>query len=953
MIRGLLIVALATLGLLFAGLVRSEEQTSAPPVLRLETGMHTAPIRAAAADAAGRLLATASFDKTVRLWSLSTGEQLRVLRPAIGSGAEGELFAIAVSPDGRFVVTGGWTGFEWEKANSLYVFETGTGQLVRRIGGLPQVINRLAWSPDGRYVAAGLAGSNGIRIYETGDWHEVFADSGYSGPVYGLSFGSSGMLAAASFDGGVRLYGSDLRPAARTRAPGGNHPYSVAFSPDGSVVALGYGDTLNVDILAVPELRRVASADVSGLAGGSLSQVAWTADGALVAGGAYWSEAVGSPIFRWGEAGRGKRAQLAAADGTVTGLVPLPDGGFAYVTADPAFGRYEAGGGRMLDHRSAIADFRGQLDRLRFSSDGARVAFGLQKGGGNPAWFDVDARRLDLKRAPNDLSPANIASLHIGDWQNTPAPRLAGKLLSLEKNEVSRSLAIAPDRRSFVLGTEWYLRRFGNRGEPIWAIRLPSAAWAVNVSGDGRLAVAALADGTIRWYRFHDGEPLLSLFMDREGKRWVMWTPEGPYDASPGGEDLIGWHINRGLDHEADFFGVSRFRELYYRPKAVAVALRNLAADQGERRISPTPKPIAPPVLPPVVRILSPHTGEAVSTSPVEVRYSVRSASGERVTGVDVMIDGRRLSDLSAGRGLSAEPFPKDTEQEASIAIPLKKDATISLVARIEDRVSEAANLRLIWKGAAEPDARKRRLYVLAIGVSRYKDPRLMLDFASADAGDVAAAFKAQEGGIYREVVIRVLRDEEATLRNVQSDLEWIARETSSDDVALVFMAGHGTNEDQKYYFLPADVDISQLKETAQSQDEIRRRLVEIRGKALFFFDTCQSGSVMGGPLLGQPDINGVVNDFTSAENGIVVFAASEGREVAYEQKSWGHGAFTKALLEALGGKADIFGGQQEITVAGLEFWISYRVKQLTDDRQHPTSVKPYAIRDIAIAELR
>src|SRR6516165_7215605 len=207
MIRGLPIVAIVALAALATGSVRGEQQPSAPPVLRLETGMHTAPIRAAAVDAGGHLLATASFDKTVRLWSLPSGEPLKVLRPAIGSGAEGELFAVAVSPDGRLVVAGGWTGFEWERANSLYVFETGTGQLVRRIGALPQVVNRLAWSPDGRYVAAGLAGANGIRVFETGDWHEIFADSDYTGPVYGLSFGGAGQLAATSFDGGVRLYG--------------------------------------------------------------------------------------------------------------------------------------------------------------------------------------------------------------------------------------------------------------------------------------------------------------------------------------------------------------------------------------------------------------------------------------------------------------------------------------------------------------------------------------------------------------------------------------------------------------------------------------------------------------------------------------------------------------------------------------------------------------------------
>ncbi len=455
---------LVTLGLAVAGPAWSE-QPSAPPILRLETGMHTAPIRAAAVDAGGRLLATASFDKTVRLWSLDTGEQLRVLRPAIGSGAEGELFAVAMSPDGRFVVAGGWTGFEWEKANSLYIFETATGQLIRRIGGLPQVINRLAWSPDGRYVAAGLAGSNGIRVFETGDWHAVFSDSDYTGPVYGLAFGASGALAAAAFDGGIRLYRADFRPAARVKAPGGGHPYSLAFSPDGSVIALGYGDTLTVDILSVPELRRIAGADIAGLAGGSLSQVAWTRDGALIAGGAHWAESFGSPIFRWAQLGQGKRAMLGAADGTVTGLVPLPDGGFVYVTADPAFGRYAAGLDRVLDHRSSIADFRGQLDRLRLSADGGRVAFGLEKGGGNPAWFDVGARRLGIGEHAARPGPGRyreLADPGLAEHPGAPARRQAAG--ARKKRDVAQprdraGSAVLCPRDGVVFAPLWQPRR--------------------------------------------------------------------------------------------------------------------------------------------------------------------------------------------------------------------------------------------------------------------------------------------------------------------------------------------------------------------------------------------------------------------------------------------------------------------------------------------------------------
>jgi hypothetical protein len=74
MIRRLPIFALLALALLVALSAQAQQQPSAPPVLRLETGMHTAPIRAAATDAVGHLLATAWFDKTVRLWSLATGE---------------------------------------------------------------------------------------------------------------------------------------------------------------------------------------------------------------------------------------------------------------------------------------------------------------------------------------------------------------------------------------------------------------------------------------------------------------------------------------------------------------------------------------------------------------------------------------------------------------------------------------------------------------------------------------------------------------------------------------------------------------------------------------------------------------------------------------------------------------------------------------------------------------
>src|SRR5262249_46458707 len=150
----------------------------------------------------------------------------------------------------------------------------------------------------------------------------------------------------------------------------------------------------------------------------------------------------------------------------------------------------------------------------------------------------------------------------------------------LEEYETSRSLAITPDATRCILGTDWALRAFDARGQQQWEKDAPGVAWGVNITGDGRLVVAAYGDGTIRWHRMSDGQELLALFVNKEDRRWVAWTPSGYYMASPGGEDLIGWHVNRGWDQAADFFPASRFRERYVRADVVQKVLDTLDEDK-------------------------------------------------------------------------------------------------------------------------------------------------------------------------------------------------------------------------------------------------------------------------------------------------------------------------------------------------------------------------------------
>lgn len=105
---------------------------------------------------------------------------------------------------------------------------------------------------------------------------------------------------------------------------------------------------------------------------------------------------------------------------------------------------------------------------------------------------------------------------------------------------------------------------------------ISETAWGVNIAGNGKVAVAALGDGTIRWYRLQDGKELVALFPYQDRKRWILWTPEGYYDASAGAANLIGWHINQGPDKEAKFIPLGEQQEKYHRPDLIMKVLDDI-----------------------------------------------------------------------------------------------------------------------------------------------------------------------------------------------------------------------------------------------------------------------------------------------------------------------------------------------------------------------------------------
>lgn len=83
-----------------------------------------------------------------------------------------------------------------------------------------------------------------------------------------------------------------------------------------------------------------------------------------------------------------------------------------------------------------------------------------------------------------------------------------------------------------------------------------------------------------------------------------------------------------------------------------------------------------------------------------------------------------------------------------------------------------------------------------------------------------------------------------------------------------------------------------------------------------------------------------------------VVFASSTGNQYSLENKSWGNGAFTKAIVEGINGKAD-YTGKGKIIINMLDLYLSERVKELTKGQQTPTTTKPQTISDFPVAVMK
>lgn len=991
--------------------------------LKIETGGHTNRIRGLVFSPEGDRLYSGSDDKTIRVWDIESQSVVETIRGHIWEGEGGQIYALAISPDGQMLAAAGNMGPPAPTADkrcgdpscgNVRLFQSVDGRWtsVKLLQGHTNTVLALAFSRDGKSLASASVDKT-IRLWnvatltETSKFsvpevraqalaflpdnrHLAFV-SGPKGPravqilgldenriVRTLTARRTAAVVAVSDDGSLLAAGGDDGHPEVWRLATGEHLHTLDLPGDVSGLAFGHGATAAM-LVAVTEKAPFPQVAWNAETGQRLGEwaihdnavhaVAFSPDGARVAtsGGTDWSVRLWEPRT----AAREDAKVLRGKGRTVYSVGFVEETDREQQQPDLLSGVQAPPGQRVLSlawgHKdpcpemSSCPDRQGDLEfvmqiprtaseRLEGLDEWPRDEVGLQRR------TDPVTSRARLTAGPGTL--ARAAGARLDEYPSLVLEGAGGRrtILTRAKNRSSDHISYSFNHAGTLIasgGRNGVLDLIAPDGTGRKALTgHESNIWGVAFDAADRLLVTGASDQTVRLWNGTTGELVVSL-LHAGGSDWVMWTPQGYFAASPGGERAIGWHINHGPGKVAEFVDLQQLRKHFYRPGVVERAIQLASAEAAVREARAagkilvlTAEDLVQQPLPKFV-IYEPANRAKAATGTIQLKLRMPPESGE-ITEFDIDVGGTKVeSSLASGK---RRALASGALAGWEIDVPLRKgDNIITVIGRGKNGLTHSETVRVTLDRDGTLDS-KGTLYIVAIGVDKYPNLRTCqqsggscdLRFAGRDAEEFARTLgeRMGVGKGHDKVVSLVLTNNAADGRlqpvkaNIEHSLSQLALAGANDTVVL-YVAGHGhggfVGED--YRFLTTDAEKGAaggwLESSVVAWTEFQRALDAARGRKLLFVDTCRSAGALGASL---------IND--AVTGGAAVYFASGKQQDALERKEFGggHGAFTYALIEGLTGAAK-FNDEPTVTTKGLAFYVLNRVRKLTERRQEPRDV--------------
>lgn len=556
----------------------------------------------------GRFLATASNDRTARLWDVGTGVELKVLR-----GHWSTVSSIAFSPDGRFLATASSDGTtriwdpvfgrqrmilveEWAPNTAVLavffspdgrsiVTSTGltatlwdveTGRVLRKLDVIGEYVTSFATSPDGRMIATGSDHKGAVRIWDTATERELKVLEGPGSRVFRTAFSPDArFLATASADGIARLWDVETGRLLKKLEVARDHPDEVtdiAFSPDGRLLATTSleGTSRIWDVETGWHLKVMKGRDLF-----DTTSVAFSPDGRMIATG-HGNAIQTRASFRfsgsarvWDVAAGRLQKVLGKRSRDVRAIAISPDGRMIATgygrTIPAATGFLSSGSVRIWDldtggRELALGGRWDSVTSVAFSSDGRMLAAGLSNSTAR-IWDLAGGREPKVLGDHTDgvsavaFSPnGRLLATASGGWDSTARiwDISSGQELEVIEghSEGIDSIAFSPDGRLLATASRDGTARLWDpaTGRELKVLEEhTTAVIGVSFSPDGHLLATTSWDNTARIWDVATGQQLQVLEGHLANVYGVAFSPDGRTVATASDTARL-WDVETGRE---------------------------------------------------------------------------------------------------------------------------------------------------------------------------------------------------------------------------------------------------------------------------------------------------------------------------------------------------------------------------------------------------------------------